>query len=154
MTLTRKKFLIGVGVLLVVCLAGAIALTLWVNSMKGETGADAKLTVVGNWKEDTAGTVMALTEQGKVEISGTQAASYTVNKKDKTLTFEYSQAFGGQTVTMNYTLTDTTMALTNTSTNQVQNYTRVDSSATSTANPSPSPSAETTADPSATVTTE
>ena len=48
----------------------------------------------------TAGTVMALTEQGKVEISGTQAASYTVNKKDKTLTFEYSQAFGGQTVTM------------------------------------------------------
>lgn len=154
MTLTRKKFLIGVGVLLVVCLAGAVALTMWADSMKGDTGADAKLTVVGNWKEDTAGTVMTLTEQGKVEISGTQAASYTVNKKDKTLTFVYSQAFGGQTVTMGYTLTDTTMALTNTSTNQAQNYTRVDDGAT-TSTAAPSPSAETSANPSGTtVTTE
>ena len=112
----KKELIIAAIVLVVVCIGGAFGFTALGNSLKGGDSGSA-VSIVGQWTEDSTGVAVTFIMEG-------DAATYTLDKENSTITLKYAQAYGGQETTMTYVVTEAKLTLTNGVTGEVQTYTR------------------------------
>lgn len=119
---SRKWTAIALIVLVAACIAGGFGLAKLSQAASGTSAADDAQKLVGTWTETTAGTEIAFSKDGTFSILGSAAATYSVDQSQKTITFDYKKAYGGETMTSTYTLSHNTLTLTNTSSGQSQTY--------------------------------
>jgi hypothetical protein len=119
----KKELIIAAMILIVVCIGGAFGFTALGNSLKGGDSGSA-VSIVGQWTEDSTGVAVTFTSDGVFKIMEGDAATYTLDKENSTITLKYAQAYGGQETTMTYAVTEAKLTLTNGVTGEVQTYTR------------------------------
>lgn len=123
----KKKQLIIVMVIIIgVSIGGGFGLSALSRMMHGSGDTGSTNSIIGDWTEDSTGVTVTLTEDNVFKIMGSEAAKFTNNAKDKTIIFVYAQSYGGQTVNMTYTITDSKLTMTNVATGEKQTYTKAD----------------------------
>ncbi|MGL4283766.1 hypothetical protein [Eubacterium aggregans] len=119
----KKELIISAMILIVVCIGGAFGFTVLGNSLKGGDSGSV-VSIVGQWTEDYTDVAVTFTSDGVFKIMEGDAATYTLDKENSTITLKYAQAYGGQGTTMTYAVTEAKLTLTNGVTGEVQTYTR------------------------------